>query len=70
MEQSLSSSAKSLSPVGESSIGLEIAFCSSVLSPEGKDQDGDEMEHSACRRVVSRSCTISPNDSKREEVEG
>ncbi|KAG5580744.1 hypothetical protein H5410_051371 [Solanum commersonii] len=25
-------------PVGELPIGLEITFCSSVLSPEGKDQ--------------------------------
>uniref|UniRef100_M1DDV5 Uncharacterized protein n=1 Tax=Solanum tuberosum TaxID=4113 RepID=M1DDV5_SOLTU len=27
---------RSPSPVGESPMGLEIAFCSSVLSPEGK----------------------------------
>lgn len=30
--------------VGESPIDLEIAFCSSVLSPKGKGQVGDEME--------------------------
>uniref|UniRef100_M1DPM4 Uncharacterized protein n=1 Tax=Solanum tuberosum TaxID=4113 RepID=M1DPM4_SOLTU len=56
--------------VGESLIGLEIAFCSSVLIPEGKVQVGDEMEQSACRRVVSRSSAISPKDSKREKAEG
>ncbi|KAG5570809.1 hypothetical protein H5410_060575, partial [Solanum commersonii] len=36
-------------PVGESPIGLILAFCSSVLSPEGKDQIGDEKEQSVCR---------------------
>ncbi|KAG5631402.1 hypothetical protein H5410_003119 [Solanum commersonii] len=46
------------SPVGESPIGLEIPFCSNVLIPEGKDQVGDEMEQSACRRAVPRSSTI------------
>ncbi|KAG5571257.1 hypothetical protein H5410_061023 [Solanum commersonii] len=49
----------------ESSIGFEITFCSSVLSLEVKDQVGDEMEQSACCRVVPRNSTISPNDSKR-----
>ncbi|KAG5585178.1 hypothetical protein H5410_045612 [Solanum commersonii] len=58
------------SPVGESPIGLEIAFYSSVLSPEGKDQVGDEMEQSNCRRVVPRSSTIIPNNSKCEEAKG
>ncbi|KAG5571672.1 hypothetical protein H5410_061438 [Solanum commersonii] len=57
------------SPVGESSISLEITFCSSVLSPKGKDQVGDEMKQSACRRVVPQSSTISPNDSKCKEAE-
>ncbi|KAG5631403.1 hypothetical protein H5410_003120 [Solanum commersonii] len=48
----LSNSARSPSLVGESPIGLKITFCSSVLSPEGKDQVGDEMEQSACHRAV------------------
>ncbi|KAG5571669.1 hypothetical protein H5410_061435, partial [Solanum commersonii] len=60
---------KSPSPVGESSISLEITFCSSVLSPKGKDQVGDEMKQSACRRVVPQSSTISPNDSKCKNIE-
>ncbi|KAG5584875.1 hypothetical protein H5410_045309, partial [Solanum commersonii] len=54
---------RSSSLVGESSIGLEIVFYSSVLSLEGKDQVGEEMKQSTCHRVVSRSCTILPNDS-------
>uniref|UniRef100_M1DLF5 Uncharacterized protein n=1 Tax=Solanum tuberosum TaxID=4113 RepID=M1DLF5_SOLTU len=51
-------------------MGLEIAFCSSVLIPEGKGQVGDEMEQSALCRSVSRRSTISPNHSKCEEAEG
>ncbi|KAG5586043.1 hypothetical protein H5410_046477 [Solanum commersonii] len=31
-------------------MGLEITFCSSALSPEGKGQVGNEMEQSARRR--------------------
>ncbi|KAG5586057.1 hypothetical protein H5410_046491, partial [Solanum commersonii] len=31
-----------------------LAFCSSVLSPERKDQIDGEKEQSACRRAVSR----------------
>ncbi|KAG5630661.1 hypothetical protein H5410_002378, partial [Solanum commersonii] len=58
------------SPIGESLIGLKIAFCSSVLSPERKDQVGDEMELMACRQVVPRSSTISPNNSKCKKAEG
>uniref|UniRef100_M1DF02 Integrase core domain containing protein n=1 Tax=Solanum tuberosum TaxID=4113 RepID=M1DF02_SOLTU len=42
---------RSPSSVGESPIGQEITFCSSVLSPEWKDQVVDEMEQSACCRV-------------------
>ncbi|KAG5586085.1 hypothetical protein H5410_046519 [Solanum commersonii] len=59
-----------LQTFGESPIGLEIAFCSSALSPEGKGQVSDIMEQSACRRVVPQSSTISPNDSKCEEAKG
>ncbi|KAG5631853.1 hypothetical protein H5410_003570 [Solanum commersonii] len=33
--------------------GLNLAQISSVLIPEGKDQVGDEKEHSACRRIIS-----------------
>ncbi|KAG5581768.1 hypothetical protein H5410_052395 [Solanum commersonii] len=61
---------ESSSPVSESSIGLEIAFCFSTLSPEGKGQVGNEMEQSACRRTLSRCSTISPDDSKCEEAKG
>ncbi|KAG5580479.1 hypothetical protein H5410_051106 [Solanum commersonii] len=35
---------RSPSPIGESPIGLEIAFCSSVLCSEIKGHIGDEME--------------------------
>ncbi|KAG5571380.1 hypothetical protein H5410_061146 [Solanum commersonii] len=56
--------------IGESSIGLKIAFCSSSLSLEGKGQVGDEMKQSAYRRTVLRSNTISPNDSKCKEAKG
>ncbi|WMV08197.1 hypothetical protein MTR67_001582 [Solanum verrucosum] len=42
----------------------------SVLSPEGKNQVGDEKEQSACCRTVPRSSTISLNDSERENAEG
>uniref|UniRef100_M1DNG7 Uncharacterized protein n=1 Tax=Solanum tuberosum TaxID=4113 RepID=M1DNG7_SOLTU len=37
------------SSVDESWIGLEIAFCSNAMSPEGKGQVGDEMEQSCFR---------------------
>ncbi|KAG5619518.1 hypothetical protein H5410_004736 [Solanum commersonii] len=57
---------RSPSLVSEWPIDLEIAFCSIVLIPKWKDQVGDEM----VRRVVSRSSTISPNDSKRKEAKG
>ncbi|WMV18448.1 hypothetical protein MTR67_011833 [Solanum verrucosum] len=51
-------------------IGRAAERPSSRLCPEGKDQVGDEREQSAHRRIVSRSSTISSNDSKREEAEG
>ncbi|KAG5619750.1 hypothetical protein H5410_004968 [Solanum commersonii] len=49
--------------------GLNLAQSSSVLSPKGKDQVGDEREQSACRRTVPRSSTISPNDPEHEDAE-
>ncbi|KAG5571656.1 hypothetical protein H5410_061422 [Solanum commersonii] len=49
--------------------GLNLAQSSSVLSLEGKDQVGYENEQSACRQTLSRSSTILPNDSEREDVE-
>uniref|UniRef100_M1DPA4 Uncharacterized protein n=1 Tax=Solanum tuberosum TaxID=4113 RepID=M1DPA4_SOLTU len=54
----------------ESSNGLNLAQSSSVLSPEGKDQVGDEREQSAHHQKVPRSNTISPNDSKCEDADG
>ncbi|KAG5630311.1 hypothetical protein H5410_002028 [Solanum commersonii] len=42
--------------------GFHFAFCSSVLSPEGKDEVGGKREQSAYRRDVPRSSTMSPND--------
>ncbi|KAG5580798.1 hypothetical protein H5410_051425 [Solanum commersonii] len=44
---------RSPSQVGESSIGLEIAFYSSALSPKGIGQVGDEMEQLTCHQTVS-----------------
>ncbi|KAG5630462.1 hypothetical protein H5410_002179, partial [Solanum commersonii] len=44
--------------VGELPICLEIAFCSSVLNHEGKDQVGDEIEQSVCHQVVPQSNEI------------
>ncbi|KAG5599673.1 hypothetical protein H5410_031043 [Solanum commersonii] len=55
---------------GESLNALNLAQSSSVLSPEWKDQVGDEREQSARRRTFPRSNTISPNDSKCEDAEG
>ncbi|KAG5619729.1 hypothetical protein H5410_004947 [Solanum commersonii] len=43
---------------------------SNVLSPDGKDQVGDENEQSVCRRIVSRSSTKLPNDLEREDTKG
>uniref|UniRef100_M1DIP2 Integrase core domain containing protein n=1 Tax=Solanum tuberosum TaxID=4113 RepID=M1DIP2_SOLTU len=49
--------------------GSYFAFCSSVLSPEGKDQVGGQREQSMHRREVSRSSTMSPNDPEHGKVE-
>ncbi|KAG5610956.1 hypothetical protein H5410_022237 [Solanum commersonii] len=57
-------------PFGELPKGLILAFCSSVLRPEGNDQIGGEKEQSVCRRVVSQNNTMSPNDPKHDDVEG
>uniref|UniRef100_M1DNI7 Uncharacterized protein n=1 Tax=Solanum tuberosum TaxID=4113 RepID=M1DNI7_SOLTU len=40
---------ESPNPFGESPIDHIFAFCSSVLSPGGKDQIGGEKEQLACR---------------------
>ncbi|KAG5632262.1 hypothetical protein H5410_003979 [Solanum commersonii] len=56
--------------IGESPNGLNLARSSSVLSPEGKYQVGNEKEKSARRRTVPRSSTISPNDPEHEDAEG
>uniref|UniRef100_M1BVW8 Uncharacterized protein n=1 Tax=Solanum tuberosum TaxID=4113 RepID=M1BVW8_SOLTU len=56
-------------PLGEPLNGLNLAYFSSVLSLEGKDQVGNKIEQSARRRTVPRSSTILPNDSKREDTE-
>uniref|UniRef100_M1DJ77 Uncharacterized protein n=1 Tax=Solanum tuberosum TaxID=4113 RepID=M1DJ77_SOLTU len=47
-----------------------FAFCSSVLSPEGKDQVRGKREQSVHRRDVSRGNTMSPNDPEHDDVEG
>uniref|UniRef100_M1DI25 Uncharacterized protein n=1 Tax=Solanum tuberosum TaxID=4113 RepID=M1DI25_SOLTU len=38
--------------------------------PKRTDQIGGEKEYSAYRREVPRSCTMSPNDPKHDDVEG
>ncbi|KAG5571377.1 hypothetical protein H5410_061143 [Solanum commersonii] len=42
--------------------GSYFAFCSSVLSPEGKDQVDGDREQSVHRQKVPRSSTMLPND--------
>ncbi|KAG5610344.1 hypothetical protein H5410_021625 [Solanum commersonii] len=60
---------KSPNPFGESPTDHIFAFCSSVLSPEGKDQVSRKTEQSAHRREVPRSSTMSPNDPEHDDVE-
>ncbi|KAG5606334.1 hypothetical protein H5410_027826 [Solanum commersonii] len=50
--------------------GRRPQLASRRLSGDRKYQVGDEMEQSACHRVVPQSSTISPNDSKHDEAEG
>uniref|UniRef100_M1CDW3 Polyprotein protein n=1 Tax=Solanum tuberosum TaxID=4113 RepID=M1CDW3_SOLTU len=50
--------------------GFYFAFCSIVLSPEGKDQVGEKRDQSADRREVPRSSTMSPNDLEHRDAEG
>ncbi|KAG5631641.1 hypothetical protein H5410_003358, partial [Solanum commersonii] len=45
-----------------------FAFCSNVLSPEGKDRVGRKREKSAPRREVPRSSTMLPNDPKHDNI--
>uniref|UniRef100_M1DB42 Polyprotein protein n=1 Tax=Solanum tuberosum TaxID=4113 RepID=M1DB42_SOLTU len=47
-----------------------FAFCSSVLSPEGKDQVSGNREQSAQCREVPQSSTMSPNDPEHNDAEG
>uniref|UniRef100_M1DR89 Uncharacterized protein n=1 Tax=Solanum tuberosum TaxID=4113 RepID=M1DR89_SOLTU len=41
-----------------------------VLSPEGKDQVGENREQSAHHREVPQSSTMSPNDPEHDNAEG
>uniref|UniRef100_M1DTP6 Uncharacterized protein n=1 Tax=Solanum tuberosum TaxID=4113 RepID=M1DTP6_SOLTU len=50
--------------------GSYFAFCSSVLSPEGKDQVGRKKEQSANCQEAPRSSTMSPNDPEHDDAEG
>ncbi|WMV13632.1 hypothetical protein MTR67_007017, partial [Solanum verrucosum] len=47
-----------------------FAFCSSVLSPEGKDQVGGKREQSVDHREVLRNSTMSPNDLEHDDAKG
>ncbi|WMV32385.1 hypothetical protein MTR67_025770 [Solanum verrucosum] len=49
--------------------GSHLAFCSSVLSPEGKDQVGGINKQSTHHREVLRSSTMSPNDPEHDDAE-
>ncbi|KAG5585958.1 hypothetical protein H5410_046392 [Solanum commersonii] len=62
---------ESPNPFGESPKGLILAFCSSVLSPEGKDQigggkeltqDDDEQDQRVDRRVDRQFRLTFPSD--------
>ncbi|WMV37903.1 hypothetical protein MTR67_031288, partial [Solanum verrucosum] len=46
-----------------------FTFCSSVLSPEVKDQVGGKREQSVYHREVPRSNTMSPNDPEHDDAE-
>uniref|UniRef100_M1DLY6 Uncharacterized protein n=1 Tax=Solanum tuberosum TaxID=4113 RepID=M1DLY6_SOLTU len=59
---------ESPNPFGKSPTNHIFSSCSSVLSPEGKDQVGGKREQSAHRREVPRSSTMSPNDPKHDDV--
>ncbi|KAG5599832.1 hypothetical protein H5410_031202 [Solanum commersonii] len=50
--------------------GSHFAFCSSVLSLEGKYQVGGKREQSMHHRDVPRGSTMSPNDPKHDDAEG
>ncbi|WMV58823.1 hypothetical protein MTR67_052208, partial [Solanum verrucosum] len=47
-----------------------FAFCSSVLSPEGKEQIGGEKEQSTYRRATPRSSATSPNYPEHDDAKG
>ncbi|KAG5605866.1 hypothetical protein H5410_027358 [Solanum commersonii] len=47
-----------------------IAFCSNVLSTEGKDQVRGKRVQSMHHQEVPQSSTMSPNDLEHDDVEG
>uniref|UniRef100_M1DZZ5 Uncharacterized protein n=1 Tax=Solanum tuberosum TaxID=4113 RepID=M1DZZ5_SOLTU len=49
--------------------GSHSAFCSSVMSLEGKDQVDGKREQSAHHREVLRGSTMSPNDPEHDDAE-
>uniref|UniRef100_M1E136 Integrase core domain containing protein n=1 Tax=Solanum tuberosum TaxID=4113 RepID=M1E136_SOLTU len=61
---------ESPNPFGESPTYCIFAFCSSVLSPDEKDQVGGKRKQSAHRREVPRRSTMSPINSEHDDVEG
>uniref|UniRef100_M1DTT8 Uncharacterized protein n=1 Tax=Solanum tuberosum TaxID=4113 RepID=M1DTT8_SOLTU len=50
--------------------GSYFAFCSSLLSPEGKDRVDEKREQSVHHREVSRGSTMSPNAPEHDDAEG
>ncbi|WMV25176.1 hypothetical protein MTR67_018561, partial [Solanum verrucosum] len=45
-------------------------LCSTLLSPEEKDQVGGKKELLAHRRAVPRNSTMSPNNLEHDDAEG
>ncbi|XP_015170745.1 uncharacterized protein [Solanum tuberosum] len=60
---------ESPNPFGEPPIDRIFAFCSSALSPEGKEQIGNGKKQSAFRRATPRSSSTLPNDPGHKDVE-
>jgi len=61
---------ESLNPFGESPIYRILAFCSSVLSPEGNEQISVEKEHLAYHRAALWGSVTPPNDAGHKDAKG
>uniref|UniRef100_M1DBX7 Uncharacterized protein n=1 Tax=Solanum tuberosum TaxID=4113 RepID=M1DBX7_SOLTU len=61
---------ESPNPFGKLPIDRIFAFCSSVLSPEGKEQIGGEKEQSAYHQATTQSSATSPNNLTQKDAKG